>query len=110
MNGAHSPRQDFDAVETKMGARAGPSPAAQSYGRQRAPASRSCRMPGATLFENIWRSHMVRSFGERALIHIDRHFVHEGTSRNAFDGLRNRKRGVKNLELTFGVIDHAPST
>jgi homoaconitase/3-isopropylmalate dehydratase large subunit len=67
-------------------------------------------MSGATLFENIWRSHMVRSFGERALIHIDRHFVHEGTSRNAFDGLRNRKRGVKNLELTFGVIDHDPST
>jgi 3-isopropylmalate/(R)-2-methylmalate dehydratase large subunit len=67
-------------------------------------------MPGATLFENVWRSHVVRSFGERALIHIDRHFAHEGTSRNAFDGLRQRKRGVKNLELTFGVIDHDPST
>ncbi len=67
-------------------------------------------MSGTTLFEKIWQSHMVRSFGERALIHIDRHFVHEGTSRNAFDGLRTRGRGVKNLELTFGVIDHDPST
>ena len=67
-------------------------------------------MPGVTLFENIWQSHMVRPFGERALIHIDRHFVHEGTSRNAFDGLRHRRRGVKNLELTFGVIDHDLST
>jgi 3-isopropylmalate/(R)-2-methylmalate dehydratase large subunit len=67
-------------------------------------------MAGTTLFENIWRSHMVRSFGERALIHIDRHFAHEGTSRNAFDGLRERKRGVKSLALNFGVIDHDPST
>jgi homoaconitase/3-isopropylmalate dehydratase large subunit len=67
-------------------------------------------MSGTTLFEKIWQSHMVRSFGERALIHIDRYFVHEGTSRNAFDGLRTRGRGVKNLELTFGVIDHDPST
>lgn len=67
-------------------------------------------MPGPTMFEKIWRTHVVRSFGERALIHIDRHFAHEGTSRNAFDGLRQRGRGVKNLELTFGVIDHDPST
>ena len=67
-------------------------------------------MPGATLFEKIWHSHVVRSFGERWLIHIDRHFVHEGTSRNAFDGLRQRGQGVRNLELTFGVIDHDPST
>ena len=67
-------------------------------------------MSGATLFEKIWQSHVVRSFGERSLIHIDRHLAHEGTSRNAFDGLRNRQRGIRNLELTFGVIDHDPST
>ena len=63
-----------------------------------------------TLFEKLWRSHVVRGFGDRALIHVDRHLVHEGTSRNAFDGLRVRKRGVKNVDLTFGVIDHDPST
>jgi len=63
-----------------------------------------------TLFEKIWRAHVVRSFGDRALIHVDRHFIHEGTSRNAFDGLRQRKRGVKSLDLNFGVIDHDPST
>ena len=63
-----------------------------------------------TLFEKLWRSHVVRTFGERALIHVDRHLVHEGTSRQAFDGLRARKRGVKNVDLTFGVIDHDPST
>ena len=63
-----------------------------------------------TLFEKLWGAHVVRAFGDRALIHIDRHLVHEGTSRNAFDGLRQRGRGVKNLALTFGVIDHDPST
>jgi 3-isopropylmalate/(R)-2-methylmalate dehydratase large subunit len=63
-----------------------------------------------TLFEKLWRSHVVREFGDRALIYIDRHFVHEGTSRNAFDGLRARKRPVKNTKLTYGVIDHDPST
>jgi 3-isopropylmalate/(R)-2-methylmalate dehydratase large subunit len=63
-----------------------------------------------TLFEKIWQSHVVRSFGDRALIHIDRHMIHEGTSRNAFDGLRQRNRRVKNLDLTFAVIDHDPST
>lgn len=63
-----------------------------------------------TLFERLWRSHAVRTFGDRTLIHIDRHLVHEGTSRQAFDGLRARKRGVKNVDLTFGVIDHDPST
>jgi 3-isopropylmalate/(R)-2-methylmalate dehydratase large subunit len=63
-----------------------------------------------TLFEKLWRSHVVRTFGDRALIHIDRHLVHEGTSRQAFDGLRARQRGVKNVDLTFGVIDHDPST
>jgi 3-isopropylmalate/(R)-2-methylmalate dehydratase large subunit len=63
-----------------------------------------------TLFEKLWHSHVVREFGDRALVHVDRHLVHEGTSRNAFDGLRARKRGVKNVDLTFGVIDHDPST
>jgi 3-isopropylmalate/(R)-2-methylmalate dehydratase large subunit len=62
------------------------------------------------LFEKIWRAHVVRSFGDRALIHIDRHLIHEGTSRNAFDGLRQRGCNVRNLELSFGVIDHDPST
>ena len=63
-----------------------------------------------TLFEKLWHSHVVREFGDRALIHIDRHLVHEGTSRNAFDGLRARKRAIKNVDLTFGVVDHDPST
>jgi 3-isopropylmalate/(R)-2-methylmalate dehydratase large subunit len=64
----------------------------------------------ATLFEKIWQSHVIREIGDRTLIQIDRHIIHEATSRNAFDGLRQRQRGVKSLGSTFAVIDHDPST
>jgi 3-isopropylmalate/(R)-2-methylmalate dehydratase large subunit len=64
-----------------------------------------------TSFEKIWDSHLVADLGDgRGLIHIDRHLIHEGTSRNAFDGLRARGRRVKSLALTVGVVDHDPST
>ena len=44
-----------------------------------------------------------------ALIHIDRHLVHEGTSRNAFDALRAAQRRICGISsLTFAVIDHDP--
>ena len=65
-------------------------------------------MPGATLFEKIWQSHVVRSFGDRWLIEIDRHFVHEGPA-DAFEACGSAA-GRANLDLTFGVIDHDLST
>jgi 3-isopropylmalate/(R)-2-methylmalate dehydratase large subunit len=66
---------------------------------------------GRTSFEKIWDAHVVSALGgDRCLIHIDRHLVHEGTSRNAFDGLRARGRRPKSLGLTVGVVDHDPST
>jgi hypothetical protein len=34
------------------------------------------------LFEKLWRSHVARAFGG-ALIHVDRHPVHERTSRSS---------------------------
>jgi 3-isopropylmalate/(R)-2-methylmalate dehydratase large subunit len=67
-------------------------------------------MGAATLFEKIWQSHVIRDIGDRTLIQIDRHILHEATSRNAFDGLRQRQRSVKSLGSTFAVIDHDPST
>ncbi len=64
-----------------------------------------------TSFEKIWDAHVIADLGDgRSLIHVDRHLVHEGTSRNAFDGLRARGRGVKSPALTQGVVDHDPST
>ena len=68
-------------------------------------------MNPTTFFDKIWQSHVIRALGDdRCLIHIDRHIVHEATSRDAFDGLRRRQRGVKSLGSTFAVIDHDPST
>jgi 3-isopropylmalate/(R)-2-methylmalate dehydratase large subunit len=64
-----------------------------------------------TSFEKMWDSHVIAELGEgRALIHIDRHLVHEGTSRNAFDGLRARGLRPRSTGLTVGVVDHDPST
>ena len=64
-----------------------------------------------TLFEKIWASHVIRDLGEgRALIHIDRHVMFEGTSRLAFQALRKMNLPLRNRNLSYGVIDHAVST
>ena len=60
-----------------------------------------------TLFEKIWNSHVVvERENEPSLIYIDRHLVHEVTSPQAFEGLRNSNRKVRRPESTFAVADH----
>ena len=64
-----------------------------------------------TLYEKIWDSHVVREEpGQPSLIYIDRHLVHEGTSPQAFAGLKAAGRKVRRPELTFAVMDHSVST
>ncbi len=64
-----------------------------------------------SLFSKIWDSHVIRELGaDRTLIQIDRHLLHEATSRDAFDGLRRRGLAPKSVAATFGVVDHDPST
>ncbi|HYZ26963.1 MAG TPA: aconitase family protein, partial [Geminicoccaceae bacterium] len=42
-----------------------------------------------TLFDKIWESHVVHAQDDgTCLIYIDRHLVHEVTSPQAFEGLR----------------------
>jgi 3-isopropylmalate/(R)-2-methylmalate dehydratase large subunit len=67
---------------------------------------------GKTLFEKIWDEHIVReAHGEPALLYIDLHLVHEVTSPQAFDGLREAGRQVRRTDLTFATIDHnVPTT
>ncbi|HWF38939.1 MAG TPA: 3-isopropylmalate dehydratase large subunit [Candidatus Acidoferrales bacterium] len=68
-------------------------------------------MPPRTLFEKIWESHVVHEEpGKPSLIYIDRHLVHEGTSPQAFAGLKASGRKVRRPELTFAVEDHSVST
>jgi 3-isopropylmalate/(R)-2-methylmalate dehydratase large subunit len=60
-----------------------------------------------TLFEKIWNSHIVtEKENEQSLIYIDRHLIHEVTSPQAFEGLRESKRKVRRPELTVATVDH----
>jgi 3-isopropylmalate/(R)-2-methylmalate dehydratase large subunit len=68
-------------------------------------------MPAKTLYEKIWESHVVRDEpGKPSLIYIDRHLIHEGTTPQAFSGLKSAGRKVRRPELTFAVMDHSVST
>src|ERR1700755_1406989 len=64
-----------------------------------------------TLVEKIWSRHAIRELSDgRTMIHIERTLPHDGTTRQAFDGLRRIKRGVRNLNLNVAVVDHILST
>ncbi len=60
-----------------------------------------------TLFEKIWDNHVVESKeGFPDVLYIDRHFIHEVTSPQAFDGLRKRSLKVARPQLTVATADH----
>ena len=65
-----------------------------------------------TLYDKIWDSHLVHEApGEASVIYVDRHLVHEVTSAQAFEGLRDARRQVRRPELTLAVADHnVPTT
>ena len=49
-----------------------------------------------TLYQKIWDAHVVSARNDgTCLIFIDRHLVHEVTSPQAFEGLRNAGRTVR---------------
>jgi 3-isopropylmalate/(R)-2-methylmalate dehydratase large subunit len=60
-----------------------------------------------TLFDKIWDAHVVeRKEGYPDLLYIDRHFIHEVTSPQAFDGLRQRNLPVFRPRQTIATADH----
>jgi len=66
-----------------------------------------------TLYDKIWDNHVVYSdeSSNLSLLYIDRHYVHEVTSPQAFDGLRINERKVRRPDLTFATVDHnVPTT
>ncbi len=65
-----------------------------------------------TLFDKIWDAHVVADNGDGTfLIYIDRHLVHEVTSPQAFEGLRQSDRPVRRPASTLAVADHnVPTT
>jgi 3-isopropylmalate/(R)-2-methylmalate dehydratase large subunit len=59
------------------------------------------------IYEKIWDAHLVHEEpGQDAVLYIDRHYVHEVTSPQAFEGLRLSGRKVRRPELTFATMDH----
>ena len=65
-----------------------------------------------TLYDKIWKEHLVDQQDDgTALLFVDRHLVHEVTSPQAFEGLRNSKRKVRLPKLSLAVADHnVPTT
>ncbi len=64
-----------------------------------------------TLAEKIWDAHVVRSAPEEPdLLYIDLHLIHEVTSPQAFDGLRQSGRRVRRPDLTLATEDHNTPT
>ncbi|MGO1640507.1 MAG: 3-isopropylmalate dehydratase large subunit [Candidatus Corynebacterium faecigallinarum] len=61
-----------------------------------------------TLAEKVWDAHVVTKGedGGRDLLFIDLHLIHEVTSPQAFDGLRQAGRPVRRPDLTLGTEDH----
>ncbi len=68
-------------------------------------------MPLRTLFEKIWDAHVVTQQPDSpAVLYIDLHLVHEVTSPQAFEGLRNRGLKVRRPDKTVATIDHGVPT
>jgi 3-isopropylmalate/(R)-2-methylmalate dehydratase large subunit len=64
-------------------------------------------MAAQTLFEKVWNNHVVyQEPGKPALLYIDLHLVHEVTSPQAFENLRNNGRKVRVRGRTFATLDH----
>lgn len=68
-------------------------------------------IPAKTLYQKVYDAHVVvAAAGENPILYIDRHLVHEVTSPQAFDGLREQGRQVRQVNKTFATMDHNVST
>lgn len=60
-----------------------------------------------TLFDKIWDKHLVKSIDEGVdVLFVDQHFIHEVTSPQAFNGLREKGIAVFKPERTMATADH----
>jgi 3-isopropylmalate/(R)-2-methylmalate dehydratase large subunit len=64
-------------------------------------------MKSKTLFDKIWDSHVIRSIEDGPdVLYIDRHYIHEVTSPQAFNGLHERGIPVSRPDKTIATADH----
>ncbi|HEU4470416.1 MAG TPA: 3-isopropylmalate dehydratase large subunit [Flavisolibacter sp.] len=62
---------------------------------------------GKTLFEKIWEKHIVRTIADGPdVLYIDKHFIHEVTSPQAFAGLERRGLKVFRPAQVVATADH----
>ncbi|KGQ08343.1 3-isopropylmalate dehydratase [Beauveria bassiana D1-5] len=60
-----------------------------------------------TLYDKVLSKHIVdEKLDGTLLLYIDRHLVHEVTSPQAFEGLKNAGRGVRRPDCTLATTDH----
>ena len=68
-------------------------------------------IPAKTLYDKLWDLHCVQTREDgTALLYIDRHLIHEVTSAQAFEGLRNEGRGLWRKDAVFATADHQVPT
>lgn len=68
-------------------------------------------MTEQTSFEKIWNRHVLVSEPDCPLvIYIDLHLIHEVTSPQAFQGLRDKKLKVRRPDRTVATMDHSIPT
>jgi len=66
---------------------------------------------GRTLYDKIWDEHVVHTEDDgTAVLYIDRHLVHEVTSPQAFEGLRESGRKVWRISSVVATADHNTPT
>jgi len=64
-----------------------------------------------TMLEKIWNRHLVhQSANTPAILYIDLHLIHEVTSPQAFNGLREKGLKVRRPDLTIATMDHSSPT
>ena len=60
-----------------------------------------------TLYDKLWNEHLVQTDdSNESLIYIDRHYLHEVTSPQAFEGLRHKKLKPWRLDANVATPDH----
>lgn len=64
-----------------------------------------------TMYEKIWDSHLVATpKGQAPLLYVDRHLMHEVTSPQAFAGLQENGRKIRNPHSILATMDHSVPT
>ena len=64
-----------------------------------------------TMYEKIWDSHLVHEpEGQAPILYIDRHLLHEVTTPQAFEGLKDAGRPVRRRAANLATLDHCVPT